>query len=509
MQMSKYSGLGRTGNLLTGSLPTWKLAFLILVLFSAPGAHGNELREIDRARYLSQLEEQIWLQDVEKLRDREAEAARLVQVDPHSTFGHYLLAQIYLRRFKSSPSQLKLLQQASDLGQQAIELEPESDLGYLIAAQVLDLMGYSESALNALQGDPKHKIRASWRSFFLKAQLITGVRPESEVESMFEKTLHHSDASKNIVIPYVIASIQNRYENKGDMIGDLKYWKNKHSHRLLDLTLAIALTEQQRYDEASKIYADLRAKEPDLLEASINSALLLHNHLKRSNESIELLKAILSQGKELGSEKRIMVMAQLARVYLETGQQEHKARDLFADVIRTSASPNEWLIFSHKAYKKAKKLKDFISLIDEIKNTKQGTGFIYALHGEVMSEGLELHNEAVNSFRSAILLEPSRSDFYNGLGLVYYRMNDMRKALATFHEATNIDPKDATSRYNEACVLAILGRSDEAIGSLRTAIDLDPKLQASAKGDSDFKSLWASPDFLKLVLPRTSDNGPP
>ncbi len=458
---------------------------------------------------LSSLEESIWLQDVDKLRDRESDAARIVQINPDSTLGHYLLAQIYLRRFKAQPSQLKLLQQASDLGQQAIELDPTSDFGYLIAAQVLDMMGYSDSALNALEGDPKFKMRASWRVPFLKAQLNSGIRPDKEVESFFEASLSSTGAIRNIIVPYIIASIQSRHDFKSEMVEDLNQWRSKYSHRLFDLTLAIALTEQRRYSDAHQIYAKLQQSEPEFYEASINDSLLLYNHLGRTKEAQVILKNLLDSKRNLDTSKRLLAKAHLAKILIESGQGLQQGKVLLSEVINDSSNPNEWLIFGHKAFAKAKRLNEFIDFLVEIKRTLPGTGFIYALQGEVLSENLALHERAIESFHSAIILEPNRSDFYNGLGLAYYRMNEMQKALSIFHEATKVDPKDATSRYNEACVLALLGRPDEAIGSLRTAINLDPKLQTSAKSDSDFKSLWTSPDFIKLILPTTSDASPP
>jgi Flp pilus assembly protein TadD len=85
------------------------------------------------------------------------------------------------------------------------------------------------------------------------------------------------------------------------------------------------------------------------------------------------------------------------------------------------------------------------------------------------------------------------------MGLAYYRMRQNEKALSTFNIALSIDPKDATARYNEACVLALMGRGDEALGSLKQAISLDGRLQTIASKDKDFEGIRANAEFQSLV----------
>jgi len=127
------------------------------------------------------------------------------------------------------------------------------------------------------------------------------------------------------------------------------------------------------------------------------------------------------------------------------------------------------------------------------------TGVLYALLGETQSEDLQRHDAALKSFANAILLEPSRSDFYNGMGLTYYRMKRQEDALRLFKEATKIDPNDATARYNEACVLALMGRTQQAIGSLQEALTLDPRLVDNARSDKDFANINGLPEFIRML----------
>ena len=74
--------------------------------------------------------------------------------------------------------------------------------------------------------------------------------------------------------------------------------------------------------------------------------------------------------------------------------------------------------------------------------------------------------------QTRLFWNPNRSDYYNGMGLAYYRMNKNEKALALFREATEIDPNDATAMYNGACVLSKLGQVKDSLTALPRSIDI-------------------------------------
>ena len=57
----------------------------------------------------------------------------------------------------------------------------------------------------------------------------------------------------------------------------------------------------------------------------------------------------------------------------------------------------------------------------------------------------------------------------------------------------------ATPLYNLACCEALAGRTDDAIGHLRTAIERRPSLRDLANEDSDLDSLRDAPAFRELV----------
>jgi len=483
------------------------LAFLFTLHASSSEANPAPQAPLTQALQHKNLEESIWLADVDQLDQLEKSAARIVQMDPYSGYGHYLLAELYLKQFKQNPSQLRLLRQSSELAQQAIELNPKEDYGYIVSAQVLDLMGYTDNALAILDGDSNSPIQPSWRVDFIRGQLLSGQSPESEILIDFEASLQAKDSSPNIIIPYVIATLQSGSQGP-TLIEELRTWRKKYPSRLFDLSLAMALSDNKQYGEAHKIYAQLQKNNPGFVEAYINDGIILYNHLKRPHDAKTVLMSLVNSHLNLDSQRKTIVRAHLGKINLEHFRNYEEARKNFLEAIATAKNPMEWIAFAHKAYETNQRLRDFVVLLDELRPRIPGSSYLYALEGEVLSESLAMHERAVESFNSAIILDPDRSEFYNGLGLTYYRMHQLDRALSVFHEASKLDPQDATSRYNEACVLAIMGRPSEALGSLREAIVLDPRLQQTARLDKDFSSIRVTEQFQSLTTKMPVTAGP-
>jgi mannose-6-phosphate isomerase-like protein (cupin superfamily) len=81
----------------------------------------------------------------------------------------------------------------------------------------------------------------------------------------------------------------------------------------------------------------------------------------------------------------------------------------------------------------------------------------------------------------------------------HYNAKDYEGALAACHVALEKFPGNALFLYNIACMQSMLGHGDEALDTLRTAIDGWPKFKENAQADDDFASLREDPRFLELV----------
>jgi tetratricopeptide (TPR) repeat protein len=81
----------------------------------------------------------------------------------------------------------------------------------------------------------------------------------------------------------------------------------------------------------------------------------------------------------------------------------------------------------------------------------------------------------------------------------HYNQQDYEGALAACHLALEKFPGNALILYNVACMQSLLGRSDEALDTLRTAVGSWPRFKENAQKDDDFASLREDPRFLELV----------
>ncbi len=481
----------------------WFFTSLIFLSYTAFSFDSTRLNNLE---YLQTLEQRVWSCSDRELSDLEVEVTENIQVSSHSSFMHYLLGQLYIRRFMLNPYEMHQLRQAAELGQQAIDLRPNKDFGYVIAAQVLDMMGYTDNALNLIEPASNPKIIDSWRTLFLKGKIKAGNNFRNSLNT-YKSALNASYSQPSVILPHAIALIESHLEGE-QRVQELRTWlRISNDANLIRLSLAIALTDIGKYSEAYQVYQIIPGDDTHFNEALINKSILQYNYLnQRKNARFALEK--LRQSKKfasIGSEKQTLVLGHLANIHLREKQYQ-KAEHYFMQALLNSKTPLEWIPFVYESYKKNYNFKELSQLIERLKIEIPGTGGIYALHGSILSEHLNSHQEAILAYEDAILLEPNRSEFYNGLGLAYYRKNNMDKALNIFVQATQIDPNDATARYNEACVLSLLGRSNEALGSLKEAINLDPTLSSAAANDQDFANIRASTIFAEIVKPTISND---
>lgn len=455
------------------------------------GYYNNDIHE---------LEEQVWITDYEHFPHLEKRITRIIQIEPRSSFAHYLLAHLYVRKYAINPSEILLLRKASELAQQAIELDKDQDYGYIVIAEILDIMGQTQNGLKILEKSIHPGISSTWRTHFIKAKLEANLQSTDVIRSTLNKAMMCKNSQHDVIVPYIIALLQTEDDDEY-LIERLDNWHKKYPNKLFLQTKAIALTNIGQYNQAHRIYKKIYIKNPDFNEAKINDAILLYQHLNNPKESKALFTSVLRDKSKSNIDDQVksIVLTHLGIIQLkqkEVGQ----ANQSFFKAITLSDNQSELIHYITKIYHDSDRDRDLVRLLEKLADEVTGTSIIYALLGETLSEDLAEHQAAVEAFTNAIILESGRSDYFNGLGLVYYRMKNIPKALAFFSTASRIDPEDATAKYNEACALARLGRSEEALASLQKAIDLDPTLQRNAKLDQDFDSIKKMEQFENMIV---------
>ena len=80
-----------------------------------------------------------------------------------------------------------------------------------------------------------------------------------------------------------------------------------------------------------------------------------------------------------------------------------------------------------------------------------------------------------------------------------YEAGDYASAIEKARDVVEANPTYAAPLYNLACCEALAGNTEDAIGHLRTAVELRPGLRELAKEDTDLDPIREEPGFRELV----------
>lgn len=445
---------------------------------------------------VSELERKVWLSGAENFSAIEKDIVKLIQVTPDSSFAHYLLSHLYLRRYSNKPANMNLLKKASELAQQAIDLDPTKDHGYVVVAEVLDIMGQTENAIKMLEYDPTKQVDPSWRTWFMHAKLKSDRLNNETILNLLEKAIQEEDSQIEIISPYVIAILQSE-KNLGALNQQLMEWDRKYPSYLFKQSRAMTLAKMNRFTDAHRLYTQTYSRDFNHVHSILNDAVLLYSKLNQPRKASILLRHLLENDASTPQVKS-SANAHLGRMLLKK-RQYASAGNHFTDAMVQAPNRYELLTFVTQSYRARKDYKPLASFLKNLNVEIPGSAILHALLGETLSEDIGDHDKALKSFAHAIILDPNRSDFYNGMGLAYYRKNSLNRALQLFNHASKIDPDDAIAKYNVACVLSKLDRKQEAIMALKEALSLDPRLQENARTDIDFTNIKETHQFVDMM----------
>jgi tetratricopeptide (TPR) repeat protein len=444
------------------------------------------------------LERRVWEAKTSELGSLEIEIARIIQRAPESTFGHYLLSHIYMRLFSETPSELNLLKTASDLAQQAIELGPQNEIGYVALANVLDAMGHPVKGVELLTNSVQQKaITPSWRLPFTLARLKSEVEPADRILDLLLTSMKTAGTQREIIIPYVIAAAQaSTSEDK--QLDRFAALDQEYPDKMFKLVQADMLSEKGAYDKAHVLYQRVLKDNPLFSAAAINDAKIQYEWLNQASAAEQTLLRIVNSPAIKSEGNYEIVMLHLGVMALQKSDRK-LAFDYFSKALASNGLQSQSLDAVISAFRRRKQHEALAEFLYQVLRDIRGSGVAYGVLGEVLSENLGRHHEAIRAFENALTLEPERTDIYNGMGLVYFRQKDFENALKVFQAAIKIDSSDPLVRYNEACALVKLGRLKDGMNSLASAIGLDPNLKETAEKDTDLAAIRSLNEFKEIV----------
>jgi tetratricopeptide (TPR) repeat protein len=84
------------------------------------------------------------------------------------------------------------------------------------------------------------------------------------------------------------------------------------------------------------------------------------------------------------------------------------------------------------------------------------------------------YEEAIESYKQAIRIDPDVKEAHYNLGTVYIKSGKYQEAIESYKQAIRIDPDFADAHHNLGTAYGELGKHQEAIESFKHAIRIDP-----------------------------------
>jgi tetratricopeptide (TPR) repeat protein len=139
---------------------------------------------------------------------------------------------------------------------------------------------------------------------------------------------------------------------------------------------------------------------------------------------------------------------------------------------------------------------------DEILLGNLGDSYRWSGHSD---QAATAYSKAISLAFQELQVNPRSATIMSDLGLLYAKKGDAANALQYTNQARAISPDDVQLMYSEAQVKALIGQPEEALRSLRLALEKGYSAQ-EAWNDPELQKLQALPQFLKLVNEFTKKN---
>jgi tetratricopeptide (TPR) repeat protein len=182
---------------------------------------------------------------------------------------------------------------------------------------------------------------------------------------------------------------------------------------------------------------------------------------KKAEEQFKTAQAIEPDSEE--------VILNLARLYAESGDVAHAAKVIEAVPVSDRSPKMEVALGA--AYDQLKQTKDAIAAYQRASDMDPGDAHTLDALGQALLADNQL-DEALKQFKQLAEADPEDTEALVHIGEIQRRQGKYEDALATIRKARKQDPNSLEAGYNEALVLDVLGRFDEAAKTYQDMVDL-------------------------------------
>jgi tetratricopeptide (TPR) repeat protein len=451
------------------------------------------------------LEVQIFFASSKKLAPYEKIAAREVQNHPKSKYGLFLECEILQKKFLDEPLEIDILKQSAQLAAQIHDLYPDSDLGITALIQALDIGSEPEKAMVLINKTEMKSSNFSWRYFVAKAKIQSQLSNFSDSERSFNKALQHASIAQYDLIAAQMLDDYSARSDENEVAKKIESLAHQYPSSYFMGFMIKHLLKTGRSDYAKK-YADRLIQYGTMTSHAVSNyslALLSLKSEQSHSKAIQQLRTALQQDPpHILAQEIKFLLALLLTEQLKLGSTNKiQVYQELSLLVAQSVEKEKLIVALTEMLVRGKDTLAAVELLDSIQHATPGIDLVFGLKGEVLSTHVNDQRSAIRSYGDAIALNPTRSVYHNGRGLSYYRLKEYHKALDNFLTASEVDPTNASARYNTACIFAISGKSKEALEALAGAISLEDSLALQAQNDQDFLSLRKLPEFISITSP--------
>ncbi len=198
--------------------------------------------------------------------------------------------------------------------------------------------------------------------------------------------------------------------------------------------LGLAYGQKNLWQEAINVLQQAVSVKPDDV-LSLKNLGIAYLRQERFSEAMSVLQQALQYAPDDAKTQSVLQIA------LQRQQQAQQAQQAAADEEPEAFSPDD--IFSESVDSSANKETPTNKTADIPHNPfqeflDQGTAFLD--NGQ--------HNKAIEMFEEAVRLVPESSDGYFGLGMVYEKLHERKKAIEAYQKAVRANPDDVLAREN-------------------------------------------------------------
>ena len=108
-------------------------------------------------------------------------------------------------------------------------------------------------------------------------------------------------------------------------------------------------------------------------------------------------------------------------------------------------------------------------------------------------------SNAINSYRKAVLADPTDATAYQLLGYTHFKEGDYESAIKYLQASIAINPEYAWGYYNLSLALWGAGQKTEAIEQIKKVLNLDTRFANIIRDDLQFKAFRENPEFERLI----------